>query len=45
MAASAMDVMIVDDVNDIVKEGYNAGTDLVQASVSYSIFDYANIEN
>jgi Ca2+-binding RTX toxin-like protein len=39
------DVMIVDDVNDIVKEGFNAGTDLVQASVTYSIFDYANVEN
>jgi parallel beta-helix repeat protein len=39
------DVFIVDNTTDIVLEGYNSGTDLVQAAVTYSIGNAANIEN
>ena len=44
MAGSAgNDTYVVDNVGDVVTEGLNAGTDLVQASVTYALS--ANVEN
>ncbi|HEY8260713.1 MAG TPA: calcium-binding protein, partial [Methylosinus sp.] len=37
------DIYVVDNVGDIVTEGLNAGTDLVQSSITYTLTD--NVEN
>ncbi|OGS91986.1 MAG: hypothetical protein A2Z95_03705 [Gallionellales bacterium GWA2_60_18] len=37
------DTYVVDNIGDVVVEGVNAGTDLVQASASYALSD--NVEN
>jgi Ca2+-binding RTX toxin-like protein len=39
------DTYIVDDVNDVVVENFNEGTDQINASVSYSLALAANVEN
>jgi Ca2+-binding RTX toxin-like protein len=42
---SGDDTFIVDNIGDVIGEGVNEGTDLVKASVSYSIAGFANVEN
>jgi VCBS repeat-containing protein len=37
------DTYVIDNIGDIVTEGLNAGTDLVQASITYTLTD--NVEN
>ncbi|WP_292556451.1 calcium-binding protein [Methylobacter sp.] len=37
------DIYVVDNVGDVVTEGLNAGTDLVQSSITYKLTD--NVEN
>jgi len=39
------DVLIVDNAGDVVFEGMNAGIDLVQSSISYSIANSVGVEN
>ncbi|MBL8713128.1 MAG: type I secretion C-terminal target domain-containing protein [Alphaproteobacteria bacterium] len=39
------DTYIVDDVNDVVIENANEGTDLIESSISYNMSSLLNIEN
>jgi len=43
LGGAGNDTYIVDNINDVVVEGVNAGTDNVQSSVSYTLSD--NVEN